>query len=411
MYEQDLEKKLIQQDPEDPAFIANPYLLYSRLHAIGTPVYWEHYGFWCLCEYDLVDRVLRDKRFARLPPPGFDRQSVPSHMQNFARTEKFSLLALERPEHTRLRKMVNRAFMSRQVNRMAPMIADLAHQCIDTFEQAECIELLAHYATPVPVTVIARLLGVPESVGKQLVTWSHLMVRVYTQNQTFEEEESADRAAAQFSEFVERLIDEKRQYPDQGLISQLVHAQNEDGPLSNDEIISTAILLLNAGHEATVHQLGNAINTLITAYPDDQRQTLLDLLANDDTADAVTAECLRYAAPLHMFMRFAQEDVELGSGVRLHKGDQVGLLLAAANRCPTKFNNPNEFQPLRTDAAHLSLGAGIHFCAGAQLAKLELRIILQVLFTRLPHVRLQSKPSYQNTYHFHGLKNLHLIWN
>jgi unspecific monooxygenase len=171
-----------------------------------------------------------------------------------------------------------------------------------------------------------------------------------------------------------------------------------------------SILLLNAGHEATVHQLGNAIYTLLKQYAGDKREQLCSLLADDDTADSVVAECLRYAAPLHLFTRFAQQHITLADEVTLEPGEKIGLLLAAANRCPLKFNQANRFIPERSDAAHLSLGAGIHYCVGAQLAKVELRTALQVLFKRLPQLELVSEPDYQDTYHFHGLQQLLVRW-
>lgn len=403
-------KKVICQDPRDPHFVADPYFLYEQLHALTTPVFWQNYGFWCVCKYETVNSVLRDGRFARLPPAGFENQPSPQYMQDFARAEKHSLLALEPPQHTRLRKAVNHAFVSRQIKRMSSSIQTIAHRCIDQFEAQGSAELLSRYATPIPVEVITRLLGVPVSYGQQLLEWSHAMVRVYTLLQSEAEEHAANEAAANFMGFVQQLIEQKRCDPDDALISHLLANSGGGQALNDDEIISITILLLNAGHEATVHQLGNAIKTLLTAYPSQTRDELIALLNNDETADAVVAECMRFDAPLHLFTRYAQTDIELSAGVRLAKGEEVGLLLAAANRCPLKFHEPNRYDPRRTDAAHLSLGAGIHFCVGAQLAKLELRIALQTLFERLPTLQLMDIPRYQDTYHFHGLQSLQVSW-
>jgi len=231
-------------------------------------------------------------------------------------------------------------------------------------------------------------------------------VRVYTLTQTLEEEITANQAAADFREFLFDILQQKRTNPGDDLLSQLLTIRDEQQPISDDEIVSVSILLLNAGHEATVHQLGNAVYALLTKYPGEHRAQLTSLLADDDTADTVVAECLRYAAPLHLFTRYAQQPVTLTENVMLKPGDQLGLLLAAANRCPRKFHQPNQFLPGRVDAAHLSLGAGIHFCVGAQLSKLELRTALQVLFKRLPQLELAAEPEYQDAYHFHGLQQL-----
>lgn len=403
-------KNSIVQDPRDETFAQDPYQLYRQLHQTGRPVFWEDYGFWCLPGFASVNQVLRDRRFARLPPPGYEKPPLPAHLHEFAQAEKYSLLALEPPAHTRLRKLVNGAFASRQVDQMTDDITDIANNCIDRFATDGTVELLEHYATTIPVIVISRLLGVPESAGKQLLEWSHAMVRVYTLTQTREEEIIANTAAIEFQSYLRKLISRKRQAPDDNLISHLLTRSDDETPLSEEEIISVVILLLNAGHEATVHQLGNATVTLLNHYPDNHRAKLLDLLATDKGADAIVAESLRFAAPLHLFTRYAQEAMELDEGVSLAAGEQIGLLLAAANRCPIRFQDADRFNPDRRDGASLSLGAGIHFCVGAQLAKLELRIALQVLFKRLPNLRLSAEARYQNTFHFHGLETLWVSW-
>ncbi len=335
---------------------------------------------------------------------------MPEHLNSFAAAEKYSLLAMEPPGHTRLRKLVNRAFVSRSIGRMEPVIRAIAHACIDDFPESGSVELLQHYATPIPLNVITRLLGVPQSSGPQLVAWSHAMVRVYTLTQTHEEEVLANQAAADFQAFLREVIAQKRKAPGDDLLSHILSMRHETQPITDEEIVSVAILLLNAGHEATVHQLGNAVLTLLNHYSDADRDTLLQALADNDQADAIVAECMRFAAPLHLFTRYAQQDMAIGGGINIARGEEIGLLLAAANRCPKHFDRPDVFVPGRADAAHLSLGAGIHYCVGAHLSKLELRIALQVLFERLPGLRLAEQPQYQDAFHFHGLSSLQLQW-
>lgn len=401
----------LNQDPRDHDFVQNPYALYTQLHRSGEAVFWENYGFWCLPSFADVNAVLRDRRYARVPPPGFEAPPMPAHLADFAASEQYSLLAIEPPEHTRLRKLVNRAFLNRQVRLMSEGIWELADHCLDSVQQQGYFDVLKHYATPIPVTVIARLLGVSETAGEQLIAWSHAMVKVYTMTQTLEEEHRANQAAAEFRLFLKHCLTEKRKQPGEDLLSHLIVHQQDETPLSDDEIICVAILLLNAGHEATVHQLGNAVLTLLNHYPLERRSKLLSQLEDDASADALVAECLRFAAPLHLFMRYAQTRIPLNEHVCLEPGDQVGLLLAAANRCPRRFKDPDAFNPHREDAAHLSLGAGIHFCVGAHLAKLELRIALQALFKRFPTLRLNDTATYQNSYHFHGLETLSVTWD
>jgi len=322
--------------------------------------------------------------------------------------EPNSLLSLEPPEHTHLRKRVNGAFVSHRISKLEPRIREKANAAIDQFAQNPRTELLQHYATPIPLAVITELLGVPASAAEKLVAWSHAIVKVYTLTQSFEDELAANRAAAEFHTFMSSLIEHKKLCPGNDLISHLLASSESDQPLTEAQIISVCVLLLNAGHEASVHQLGNAIYTLLTYYYGDRRKELLDALANNATADSLVDECLRYCAPLHLFTRYAQQTLSLEEGLTIERGDTVGLLLAAANRCPLRFDNPGCFDPARSDGGFLSFGAGIHYCVGAQLAKLEMRIALQVLFERLPDLSLAATPNYQNAYHFHGLEALYV---
>lgn len=393
-------------DPKNPEFYRDPYRAYRQMHERGGPVFWEEYGMWCLTGFDDVNRCLRDKRFARLPPAGHERTPYASHLADFAETEKYSLLALEAPEHTRLRRLVNRAFVSRQVDTMEQEITALTHACIDTFEADGSAELLSQFATPIPVTVIARLLGIPESSTTSLLEWSHAMVKVYTMTQSHQDELDANQASVEFIEFLKSQIATHRENPDDKLLSHLINLQSEsDGP-TDGEIISIAVLLLNAGHEATVHQIGNAVADVIQNPPANS-----SWWSDPTVADKVVAECLRHDAPLHLFTRYAQEQVQLSDSVVVEAGSEIALLLGAANHCPVNFQSPELFNAARSDANHVSLGAGIHFCVGAPLAKLELRIALSALFERLPHLRLAEAPRYKDSFHFHGLEALHVTWD
>lgn len=406
-----LTKRHINQDPKDQSFVQNPYALYAQMHEIRGPIFWENYDMWCLADFDDVDAILKDKRFARLPPLGLERPPMADHLKDFARAEKHSLLALEPPEHTRLRKLVNRAFNARQIATMENDIRLLANECIDTFIDQRSAELLNAYATSIPVTVIAQLLGVPKCDCEQLLSWSHDMVRMYTLTQSHEDELKANRAALEFQDYLRLLIMEKRATPKDDLISHMLAeaqlgSKNEvTSQLLDEEIISISILLLNAGHEATVHQFGNTIKTLLENNCDTNQ-----LLGSTDAANATVVEAMRYDAPLHLFTRYAQTGVDLGHGVQLERGEEIALLLGAANRDPNKFANASSFLPKRTDANHVSLGAGVHFCIGAALAKLELRVGLQTLFERIPDLTFSKPPMYQNSYHFHGLEALQLEW-
>jgi len=400
-----LNQRSFSQQPNEPSFYNNPYSLYSTLHERGGPMFWENYGFWCLTEFEAVNAALKDPRFARLPPPEIPALKSAPHLQDFGQVEQHSLLQLEPPTHTRLRKRVNNAFITRQVHTMEEDIEALVNNCIDKFIDARHCDLLSTLATPVPVTVIARMLGVPLEHKDDLLRWSHDMVKVYAMTQSYADEIAANNSAAEFRDCLVELILRKRSAPEDDLLSLLACDDDPDTALSNEEIVSVAVLLLNAGHEATVHQFGNLIHTLLK-HDCAPRGGFKNLTEGKRTVE----EGLRFDAPLHMFLRYAQTDVELAPGLTLRSGEQVALLLGAANRDPKRFAQPDTFWPDRTDGAHVSLGAGIHFCIGATLARLELRILTDTLFRRLPELQLAKTPHYRNSFHFHGLEQLQVKW-
>ena len=188
------------------------------------------------------------------------------------------------------------------------------------------------------------------------------------------------------------------------LVSQLLIAESGGGKLSEDELVATVVLLLNAGHEATVQAISNGVKIMLERQVD-ARQAF----ASESVTQATVEELLRLDPPLHLFARYALEEVEF-AGVRLRKGEKIGLLLGAANRDPERFTEPDAFKPGRTPNPHVSFGAGIHFCVGAPLARLELAAALPILFGRLPGLRLADRPRYRDSFHFHGLEALKVEW-
>ncbi len=246
--------------------------------------------------------------------------------------------------------------------------------------------------------MIARLLGVPVSMSDQLLGWSNAMVAMYQARRTDEIERAANTAAADFAAFIGDYIDLRRKRPGKGLITALIAAEEDGQTLSRDELIATCILLLNAGHEATVHTIGNSVCTILQSGMD--RDALRPAFI-----EATVEELLRFDPPLHLFTRYIYEDVEL-FGQTFQRGDRIGCLLASANRDPAVWPDADIFDPTRPANPHLSLGAGTHFCVGAPLARLELQIVLPLLFARCPDLTLAEQPRYANLYHFHGLERL-----
>ncbi len=395
----------LRLDPHEPAFFQNPYEAYAALHGVSNAFFWEEFGFWCFGGFDDVNRLLRDRRFGRQNPAGIpDSRGTGedrTHLRAFDRVEANSMLELEPPVHTRLRTLVNRAFVSRQVEKLRPRVEVLANELIDRFEPGGTVDLLPAYASPLPITIIAEMLGVPVEMGPQLLDWSHQMVAMYMHGRTRETEDVANRAAGDFSDFLRGYVTERRKQPGDDLLSLLISAQEDGQKLSEDELVSSAILLLNAGHEATVHQTGNAVRSILAQSGDPRR-----FFATPEANAATVEECLRFDAPLHMFSRYAYHEIEIAPGIVVQPGETIGLLLGMANHDPLAFADPLGFRPGRADQKNVSFGAGIHFCIGAPLARLELQVSLKALFERLPGLRLAEKPRFRDTYHFHGLEGL-----
>jgi cytochrome P450 len=401
-----IDQQSVSLDPRDPEFVQDPYPFYAELRDHCPVFHWKELGHWCFASYQDVNTLLRDRRFGRQILHLATREELgwpdaPAHLAPFYKFEEHSLLEIEPPVHTRLRGFINPSFLPRQIERLRPEVERLSHELIDRFAAQGSTDLIASFAEPVPVMVIARFLGVPDAMGPQILAWSHDMVAIYQARRDRKVEERAVAATIAFSAYMRGLLAEHRATPGEDFLSQLLTARDDDGTaLTEDELVTTAILLLNAGHEATVHAIGNGVQALLTR---DRPAAFL-------TAPATcTEEMLRFDTPLHMFKRYALENVEY-RGIKLRRGDQIGLLLASANRDGQKFHLPDIFNPARSPNPHLSFGAGIHFCIGAPLARLEIQTALRVLFERLPHLRLDGKASYRDTWHFHALESLPVCW-
>ncbi|MEO0693392.1 MAG: cytochrome P450 [Pseudomonadota bacterium] len=384
----------LSQSPTDLGFVQNPYPFYARARAAGDIIWWEDYNLPMATTHTAVTAVLKDRRLGREP---VDPVAIPDHLSAFYAIEAHSMLELEPPRHTRLRGLVLRAFTSRRIAALAPEIETLCHNLIDRFPSGEH-DLLETYAQPIPVIIIARLLGVPEAMADQLLAWSNAMVGMYQAGRTRPMEDAAASAAQEFSDFLCGYVEQRRQTPADDLITHLIAAEQDGTRLTTDELITTCILLLNAGHEATVHTIGNGIKALI------ETQTPPRALTSPHI-DQTIEEILRHDPPLHLFTRHVYEDLTL-FGHAFKRGDQIGALLASANRDATVWPTPDDFDPTRKITTNVAFGAGLHFCVGAPLARLELRIALSILFQRCPNLCLTKPPRYADVYHFHGLESL-----
>ncbi len=387
--------KSITQSPTEDDFVQNPYPFYDRARALGDVVEWAEYDMPVAFSHQAVTMLLRDKRFGRVRLDQ-DRPPPPEHLVEFERIEALSLLELEGSDHTRIRRLLTHSFSEKRISDMAPMIGDLTRELISELPDGP-FDLIARFAQKLPVLVIANMIGVPETEAPQLLTWSNAMVAMYQARRSREIENAANTAAAEFFTFLRALVEKKRRMPGNDLISLLISAEQDGQKLTEDELIATTVLLLNAGHEATVHTLGNGV----FAYLDQSEQFRI----SSNNAAAFVEEVLRFDPPLHLFTRVAHADVEL-FGETIKAGQTVGAALAAANRDPGVFADPNTFNSERAQTRHMSLGLGPHFCVGAALARLELQIALPALCSEALSLRLAQTPQYANLFHFHGLKQL-----
>ena len=387
----------VAQSPTNDDFVQNPYPFYETCLAKGGKVFWEDYKMVSLFKYDDVSNILKDRRFGRECPEE-KKQDHRKELAAFYELEDHSMLQLEPPKHTRLRGLVLRAFTSRKVNSMAAEIETLCAQLIQNFSSSQ-VNILNEYANKIPVIIIARLLGVPEEMSDQLLRWSNDMVMMYQARRTEEHEKRAIKASKEFSAFMRGYVDERRSKPKDDLITHLISAEENGEKLTTDELITTCILLLNAGHEATVHSLGNGIKVLL-----ENKKFSIDWQSEIKISQLIE-EILRFDPPLHIFTRYAYDQIDLGD-YTLKKGDEVALVLGATGRDKTLWSDPEYFDPTRIIKKNTAFGGGIHFCVGAALARLEMQIALPMLFTQFPKMDLAEKPRYADVYHFHGLEKL-----
>jgi len=392
-----LSKQKLPFDPLAPDFIADPYPFYDRLREESPILYDPDWKLWFVSTYEDINALLRDRRLGR----DLEGAPKPDPKTPFGKLHLNSLMEKEPPDHSRLRGLVNKAFTPARVEALRPRLTEIAHHLIDAVLPRREMDLLADFAEPLPVMVIAELLGVPEEGRSSLRPWSHAIVAMYELKPTVEDARRANCAVVEFSSYLGKLIAERRASPQDDLISALVEMEEEGNRLSEDEMIATCILMLNAGHEATVNAIANG---MLAFFSHPAQYELLK--RSPELIKTAVEEILRYDTPLHLFRRWVREGMEY-KGLHLQKGAQLALLYAAANRDPARFEAPHRFDITRQDNPHLAFGAGIHYCVGAPLARLEMQVAIQTLIERLPQLRLANeKVEYRQSYVVRGLKSL-----
>lgn len=391
-----------------PEIIANPYPMYAQLRASNPALSLPDANLVVLSSYDLVQEALRSKALGHTDNPNVDPAERERRLQNpaIANLRRTMLLA-NPPDHTRLRGLVVKAFDARRVGAMRERIRAIAHTLIDGFVEAGSGDLVALFNHPLPVIVICDMLGVPEADRAQFVGGSRISGRLIDPTpMTAEELKQANENTLASQAYFAGLCDRRRQDPQDDLITALVQSETEDGRLSKDELTSNIGLLFAAGHETTVNLMGNG---LLALYRNPEQLALVR--DNPELLPGAVEEFLRYDSSVQLSGRGALQDTSIG-GVDLPEGAQVITLLAAANRDPAAFADPDRFDVTREQTRPLSFGGGIHYCLGAQLARLEAVEALNVLFERLPNLQLQriDSPDWKPTITLRGQATMPATW-
>ncbi|MEU3517487.1 cytochrome P450 [Streptomyces sp. NPDC006654] len=392
-------------DPWDPDFLADPYPSYAELRARGRVRYFEPTNQWLVPHHADVSALLRDRRLGRTYQHRFTHEEfgrtapAPEH-EPFHTLNDHGMLDLEPPDHTRIRRLVSKAFTPRTVERLKPYVTRLAAELVDSLVHKGGGDLLTDVAEPLPVAVIAEMLGIPEEDRAPLRPWSADICGMYELNPPRETAARAVRASVEFSAYLRELIAERRRRPGDDLISGLIEAHDEDDRLTEQEMISTAVLLLNAGHEATVNATVNGWYALFR-----NPAQLAALRADHSLVPTAIEELMRYDTPLQLFERWVLDEIEV-DGTTIPRGAEIAMLFGSANHDPAVFHRPEELDLTRRDNPHISFSAGIHYCIGAPLARIELAASMTALLERAPTLSLAAEPERKPNFVIRGLEGL-----
>jgi cytochrome P450 len=396
-------------EPSEPEFLENPYPTLSGLREAARVFYDERRDRWFVARHEDVRSCLRDKRLGRnfrhvMSEEEIGVPPLDPRWHSFWDVERWSLLWLEPPDHTRIRKLVAAAFTPRSVEALRQPAHDLARELLEPLAKAGQMELLYDFAQPYSIAVICRMLGVPFDRHRDLLEWSHRMVKMYELDVPLEAAQAANRAADEFRAYVRELIRDRRAKPRDDMVTALVESRVDGGRLSDDEIVSTVIVLLNAGHEATVNTLGNGM-LAFARHPEQWDR----VISREVTAQNAAEEMIRFDPPLQLFERWVlSDDFSIGD-VTIPRGAKIAMLFGAANRDPRTFDRPDDFDIGRADAAqHIGFGGGIHVCIGAPLARIELQASVNGMRRSWPRFGLVEEPRRTGAFVIWGLEGLRL---
>ena len=392
-----------------PDLRADPYPFFARLRT-QEPIYELDVGFrlYLVSGYDHASEVLRDPRFSsderntNAYKEAGSEQHVLFANTPFGRVARSMLVFRDDPDHKRLRDLVQKAFTRRVVEDLRPRISQLVDELLDPVVDAGGGDLMSDFAYPLPVIVICELLGVPPADRHRFMDWAHDFAQRFEVQplRTEDMEQRGDAATTKLTEYFEELIAMKRSKPAGDLISSLITVEDDGDRLSHNETLATCLLLLLAGHETTANLIGNGTYALMR-----HRDQWDRLVGNPSLVRSAVEEILRYDSPVQMVQRIPLSDVTIG-GHMMAGGVFCGVILAAANRDPSRFSDPDRFDIARDEAPLVSFGAGIHFCLGAPLARLETQLALDALALRAPGLHMTDEPRWRPSFVLRGLERL-----
>lgn len=399
-------------DPLNPLtteFLQDPYPTFKRLQQ-EAPVFWsEKSKYWIVSRYADVHGILRDlsyekqlQRWNQINP--LVKMLPPVH--SLQKSRATWMLNMNPPDHTRMRGLVNKAFTPAMVNSLRPRIEENVNHYIDQVASMKEFDLVPEFSFPIPVTVIAQMLGVPHEDRDKFHHWSTILTDTLEPQMDLGKLSKAATATDELIEYFRGVANERRREPKNDLISALVAAEEEGQKLTEEELLNNCILILVAGHETTVNLIGNAVRTLLQ-HPDQLKM----LQENPNLIQGAISEVLRFESPVQTTRRLASEDIEVG-GETIKAGDMVVLLMGAANRDPEQFPDPDRFDITRDAKKHLAYGHGIHHCLGSSLANTEGQIAVSALFKRMPNLRLRDQHiEIRHPFALRGPKALWLVNN
>lgn len=388
-------------DFTDPLFVADPYPALKHLRENPGPVWHEEMQIFLAARHVDANDVFRNKSLGRI----FKEKTPEFEWEIFNWLHADSILDSEPPKHTRLRSLVAKAFNRQKIEGMRPAVERITDQLLHEIDQkvraGEEFDLIADYAEPLPVKIIADLLGFPESEEHLLRPWSQAIVKMYEVNPSLQYQTEAKQAGKEFAEYVRDLAISRKKNPGQDLISDLASVEENGEKLNMQELVATCVLLLNAGHEASVNAFGNGMVAAL------QRVDQANLLREKprEVTNTALEEFMRFDAPLHLFERTATADTEIG-GVQIKEGQKIAALIGSANRDETVFSEPESMDLTRDPNPHIGFGAGIHFCLGAPLARLEMSVSLPALWEKYPTMQLASEPVRRPTFVLRGYESV-----